>query len=81
MLSLIVQKKGFDALNATQKTSGLCKVPFVTIFGKTGKNGIKGETGLSGKDCAIELPELQKLLNAKGQRNDLLGKFDHGYEI
>ena len=29
LLILIVQKKGFDALNATQKTPALCKVPFL----------------------------------------------------
>ena len=29
LLILIAQKKGFDALNATQKTLALCKVPFL----------------------------------------------------
>ena len=29
MLILIAQKKGFDALNRTQKTPAQCKVPFL----------------------------------------------------
>ena len=39
MLILIAQKKGRDALNATQKTSVLCKVPFLKNSRKTAKNG------------------------------------------
>ena len=35
---LIAQKKGFNALNTTQKTPALCKVPFLKKVGKTGKN-------------------------------------------
>ena len=38
---MIAQKKGFDALNATQKTSALCKVPFLKKSRKTGQNGKK----------------------------------------
>jgi hypothetical protein len=41
LLILIAQKKGFDALNATQKTSALCKVPFMKKSRKTGQNGQK----------------------------------------
>ncbi len=45
LLILIAQKKGFDALNATQKTSALCKVPFMkkkeAKMVKNGKNGKK----------------------------------------
>ena len=41
LLILIAQKKGFDALNATQKTLALCKVPFLEEekTRKTGKTG------------------------------------------
>ena len=36
MLSYIAQRKGFDALNAMQKTAALCKVPFLKKSRKTG---------------------------------------------
>ena len=39
LLILIAQKKGLDALNATQKTLALCNVPFLKKTRKTGKNG------------------------------------------
>ena len=35
MLIWIAQKKGFDALNATQKTSALCELPFLKKSRKT----------------------------------------------
>ena len=38
MLIEIAQKKGFDALNATQKTPALCKGPFIK---KIKKNWLK----------------------------------------
>jgi len=41
MLIWIAQKKGFDALNATQKTSALCKVPFLKKSRKPGQNCLK----------------------------------------
>jgi hypothetical protein len=41
LLILIAQKKGFDALNATQKTSALRKVPYMKKIRKTGQNGQK----------------------------------------
>ena len=36
LLVLIAQKKGFDALNATQKTPALCKVSFLKKMVITG---------------------------------------------
>ena len=44
LLILIAQKKGFGALNATQKTSALCKVPFMKKSRKTVQNGQKLST-------------------------------------
>ena len=48
MLILIAQKKGFDALNTTQKTPALCRVPFLKKINKNwlkmvknGQNGFK----------------------------------------
>jgi hypothetical protein len=41
LLILIAQKKGFAALNATQKTSAPCKVPFMKKSRKIGQNGQK----------------------------------------
>ena len=41
LLIFIAQKKGFDALNATQKTSALCTVQFMTKSSKTGLYGQK----------------------------------------
>ena len=44
LLILIAQKKGLGALNATQKTSALCKVPFMKKSRKTVQNGQKLST-------------------------------------
>ena len=38
---MIAQMKGFDALNATQKTSALCEVPFLKKSRKTDSKWLK----------------------------------------
>ena len=47
MLIKIAQKKGFDALNATQKTSAICELPFLKKIKKNRrkmrKNGQNGQ--------------------------------------
>ena len=40
-LTLVAQKKGFDAMNTTQKITALCTVPFLKKSRKTAQNGQK----------------------------------------
>ena len=50
---MIAQMKGFGALNATLKTSALCKVLFMKKSRKPGQNGQKGQNSKKKIYCFV----------------------------